>query len=203
MSFAALGDDVVVVSGLPRAGTSLWMQMLAAGGLPVLADGVRAPDASNPRGYLEWEPARRLAAEPERIAAARGRAVKVISALLPALPARERYRVIFVERDPAEVHASQAAMLRALGREDPGGASAEDLARHVERVRAWLAAWPPARAVFVGHRETLERPRETAARVLGALDLPLKADAMAAAVDPALWRTRAASGAGVSSRRSS
>lgn len=47
---------VIIVSGLPRSGTSLMMQMLQAGGVPLLTDGERTPDEDNPEGYLEWEP---------------------------------------------------------------------------------------------------------------------------------------------------
>ena len=49
-------DFITVVSGLPRSGTSLMMQMLSAGGLPALTDDLREADESNPRGYFEFEP---------------------------------------------------------------------------------------------------------------------------------------------------
>src|SRR5262249_20127115 len=48
-------EEVVIVSGLPRSGTSMLMQMLVAGGLPALTDGVREADSDNPRGYFEHE----------------------------------------------------------------------------------------------------------------------------------------------------
>jgi hypothetical protein len=178
---------IVVVSGLPRSGTSLMMQMLAAGGLPPLCDGVRAADAQNPRGYLEWEPIKGIAAHPERIARARGRAVEVISALLPALPPPWRYRVVFMERDPVAVEASQRAMLARRGA-PADDVTAAELARHLARTRAWLAAQPRFATCFVAYEETLARPRETAARVRDFLGLELDAERMAAAVDPSLRR---------------
>jgi hypothetical protein len=188
---------VVVVSGLPRSGTSLLMQVLAAGGLPALADTERPADVSNPRGYLEWAPVRSLARHPERIAAAHGRAVKVISALLPALPAGPRYRVVFAERDLREVQASQRAMLARRGAPADDLSEAE-LARHLARIRAWLAARPGWAVCSVGHRDLVERPAETTARVrdflaadLAPLGIVLDVAAMAAAVDPSLWRERA------------
>jgi len=190
VSGAGAADFIVVVSGLPRSGTSLMMQMLAAGGLPPLTDGVRAADAANPRGYLEWEPAKALLREPGAIAAARGRAVKVISALLPALAPEHRYRVLFMERDLGEVEASQRAML--------GGGdalSAGELARHLARTRAWLGAQPHIATCAVGYRDALEEPRATAERVCAFLGLPLDPLRMAAAVDASLYR--------ISSRRSS
>ena len=51
---------IVVVSGLPRSGTSMVMRMLEAGGLEIVTDGVRVADDSNPRGYYEDERVKRL-----------------------------------------------------------------------------------------------------------------------------------------------
>jgi len=204
---SAAPAPIVVVSGLPRAGTSLLMQMLAAGGLPVLADPERAPDASNPKGYLEWGGAKGLPRDPASIRAARGRAVKVVSALLASLPAGERYFVLFAERDPRDIEASQRAMLAQLAAARGGPAPPDDgldaaaLAAHVARVRAWLDA-PEQRARFavlaVHHADAIRAPREVAARIAAflapacaELGVALDVDAMAAAVDPALHRTRA------------
>src|SRR5713101_6438933 len=89
---------IVIVSGVPRSGTSLMMQMLAAGGMPVLSDGLRQADPDNPRGYYEWEKIKCLPQEPALIGEAEGKAVKVISSLLFALPAGHDYRVISMLR---------------------------------------------------------------------------------------------------------
>ena len=84
------GKTFVLVSGLPRSGTSLMMQMLEAGGLPAMTDKERAADVDNPRGYYEWEAIKQIGKKPELLddAAVEGRAIKCISMLLPALPAR-------------------------------------------------------------------------------------------------------------------
>ena len=163
------------------------MQMLAAGGLEPLTDRARAPDAWNPRGYLEWEPVKALARDPGALEAARGRALKVISALLPALPRENRYRVVFMERDVREVAASQEAMLAATS---AAPIAPELLARHVARTRAWLAAQPHVATCAVAFREAVEAPREVAVRVREFLALDLDVARMAAAVDPALYRFR-------------
>src|ERR1700747_3518113 len=91
---------VTVVSGLPRSGTSLMMQMLSAGGMPVLTDRHRSPDKSNPRGYFEFEPVKRLRTDQSWLPAAQGRALKVIHLLLTELPADRRfaYQVLFMQR---------------------------------------------------------------------------------------------------------
>jgi len=77
---------ITIVSGLPRSGTSLMMQMLVAGGMTPLSDGERTADADNPRGYLEWERIKQLPNDPGCIAEAEGKVVKVISRLLLSLP---------------------------------------------------------------------------------------------------------------------
>src|SRR3569833_79554 len=107
---------ITVVSGLPRSGTSMMMQMLAAGGMPMLTDGVRGPDPDNPRGYFAFGPVKRTPQDARWLAGAPGKAVKVVHSLLPALPGGYEYRVLFMLRDMHEVLASQDTMLRRLGR---------------------------------------------------------------------------------------
>src|ERR1022692_2693155 len=94
---------VTVVSGIPRSGTSLMMQMLAAGGMPVLAGELRAPDEDNPRGYFEFEPVKRTKRDPAWLREAPGKAVKVVYLLLRDLPAGYDYRVIVMRRDLNDV----------------------------------------------------------------------------------------------------
>ncbi len=94
------GQCVVVVSGLPRSGTSMMMQMPAAGPLPILSDGKRGADSDNPRGYLELEAATRLRQEREWIKEAKGKVVEIVAQLLPFLPPDVAYRVVFMERVP-------------------------------------------------------------------------------------------------------
>src|SRR4051812_38256410 len=147
---------VTVVSGLPRSGTSMMMQMLAAGGMPALTDGARGPDADNPRGYLEFEPAKRTAAADGRwVGDAVGKAVKLVHLLLPDLPGGYEYRVVFMGRDVREVLASQAEMLRRRGRR---GADltperlADVFGGQIRRVREWVAHQPGFSALDVDYR---------------------------------------------------
>mgnify|MGYP001577310805 CR=1 FL=1 len=105
-----MSDDtstvITVVSGLPRSGTSLMMQILEAGGLPVLCDGVRTPDANNPRGYYEYEKVKGMGRDASWIGEAEGKVVKVVSLLLYHLPPDHRYRVIFMTRRMDEILSS-------------------------------------------------------------------------------------------------
>jgi hypothetical protein len=189
------GRPIVVVSGLPRSGTSMVMKMLEAGGLPVLTDGQRVADEDNPKGYYEIERVKRLTEEADKgwLAAARGRVIKVISYLLKSLPPQFNYRVVFIRREMEEVLASQRKMLARRG-------EAEET--HPERMRAlfeddlWRAGYqlkhrPEFETIELHYSAVLERPLEEARRLDAFLGGGLDVEAMAAAVDPQLYRNRA------------
>ncbi len=132
---AQSGRTFLLVSGLPRSGTSLMMQILQAGGLSPRTDGERTADEDNPEGYLEWEAIKRVAKQPELLdePGLENQAIKVISLLLPALPRHHRYRVLFMRRPPREIARSQAKM---IARRGGGGADAENADRVAARLRA-------------------------------------------------------------------
>src|SRR5262249_24135332 len=111
-----MGAEVIIVSGLPRSGTSLMMQMLDNGGVPVVTDNIRTADTDNPRGYYEFERVKKIKQEAAWLPETRGKAVKMVPQLLYDLPPTERYRIIFMERDLDEVLTSQEKMLERLGR---------------------------------------------------------------------------------------
>ena len=87
------------------------MQMLDAGGMSILTDRVREADEDNPKGYFEFEAAKRLLRDQAWLADARGKALKVVAPLVSSLPAGCNYRVLLIERDYAEILASQAKMI--------------------------------------------------------------------------------------------
>ena len=142
---AAAPESLVVVTGLPRSGTSMLMQMLAAGGLPVLSDGLREADEDNPRGYLEFEPVKNLLKDSKWLFGGGGKAVKIVAPLLAALPPGLACRVILSERDLEEVLDSQERML--LRRNQPLEPTPErrrmlkeEYLRTLARVKAMLRA---------------------------------------------------------------
>lgn len=190
-----LQDVVTIVTGIPRSGTSLVMQMLAAGGMPVLCDASRPPDADNPHGYFELEAVRATRRDASWLEDAAGRAVKVVHLLVPALPPDRRYRVVSVHRRLDEVLASQRAMLRRRGAPvdaGPGEARlAEILAAQLEEAERWVESVPGAALLRVRHADLLGDPAGAAQRLAAFLGRDLDRAAMAARVDPALHRQRA------------
>jgi hypothetical protein len=189
------GEDVVVVSGLPRSGTSMLMAMLEAGGLPLMTDNRRQPDADNPRGYFEMESVKSLGEQSDRswVRGARGRGIKVISYLLKELPADNFYRVLFARRDLDEVIRSQNVMLGRQNQPNPvDDAKALDLYRkHLVNVQVLMRTRRNFRMLEVAHRETLAEPRRTADAINAFLGGRLDAARMAAVVDRELYRNRA------------
>ena len=188
-------DCVTIVSGLPRSGTSLMMQMLQAGGLSLLTDERRAADKHNPRGYFEYEAVKNSRVDVSWLEQARGRAVKVIHLLLRHLPVDRPYRVLFMLRDVQEVIASQRTMLKASGR---GGAQIPDdklagvFEQQLLEVRGWLAARPNFRVLYVNYRDVLGDPFAAAQTIALFLGGKLDVSAMAGVVDRTLYRQRTA-----------
>lgn len=188
------GREIIVVSGLPRSGTSMMMRMLDAAGLPVLTDHRRGADANNPLGYLEYERVKRLAEEDDKswVRQARGKVLKVISHLLGELPGDNTYRVILMRRDLEEVLASQNKMLERLEQENPVSdeKAREHYRNHLLRVRAMLRARPNFEFIELDYRRALEDPRGFAEAVDRFLGGSLDVEAMASVVDPKLYRQR-------------
>jgi len=191
-------DFVTVVSGLPRSGTSMLMRMLEAGGIAALTDGQREADADNPRGYFELEAVKALPADSAWIADAAGKAVKAISALLEKLPDGHEYRVVFLDREIAEVLASQRRMLERRG-EPTSRVSDEAMAsmfgKHVASVLDRVRRRSGFRVMVLRHAEVLESPQLAARRLDEFLGGGLDVAEMAAAVDASLWRQRAGASA--------
>jgi hypothetical protein len=184
---------ITVVSGLPRSGTSLMMQMLAAGGMSVVTDGERQADPDNPRGYFEWERIKLLPKQPDYIAEAEGKVVKVISQLLFALPAGREYRVIFMQRPLPEVVASQAEMIRRRGTTGAPLAPAAliaGLGAHLNQVNAWLKDKANISVHRVEHGDVLREPLRVSESIQQFLNCLLNVGAMSQQIDASLYRQR-------------
>lgn len=186
----SLRENVIVVSGLPRSGTSMMMQMLAAGGVPICSDGQREPDEYNRNGYYEDERVKSIFRSNQWLTAAVGQAVKIVAPLLGGLPPVSRlpYGVVLMERDVGAVVDSQARMLSGQGR-DGGDLSRDQLmdvyARQVQQVKRMLAA-RRIPVLRVQYADCLRHPMATAERVAAFLGGEIDVERMASVVDPAL-----------------
>jgi hypothetical protein len=192
-SSGANDDSIIVVSGLPRSGTSMMMQMLAAGGIAILTDGERPADESNPRGYFEFEPVKKLGKQNDWVENAGGKAVKIVAQLLPKMPPKREKRIIFMARPLGEIVGSQTQMLQRLGRK---GAAMSDrqlaavYKKQVESLSKSLARRTGLTAITIDYTDAIADPQSTARRVNQFLGGTLDEQAMAAVIDRSLYRAR-------------
>jgi Sulfotransferase domain len=186
-----MDNEIIIVSGLPRSGTSLMMQMLDQGGVEVVTDNVRSPDTDNPRGYYELEQVKKIKTDVSWLPATRGKAFKMVSQLLYELPTTERYRIIFMKRELDEVLDSQEKMLTRLGKPAaPRAAIERAFVEHLRRLHAWLANQPNIAVLYVSYNELLEEPEQQAQRIRAFLQNQPDAARMAMAMDASLYRNR-------------
>lgn len=193
-----LNESIVVVSGLPRSGTSLAMQMLESAGLPVYTDQKRQPDFHNPKGYFEHAQVLTLPVDQSWVPQVRGYAVKVIHALIPYLPSNEHYKVIFMTRNIDEVVASQARMLESFGRKGgllTGSQLALSLMQDLERTQLWMNHQVNMDWIRIDYNSLIEQPMIEVSKIYGLLfahqdDLEGIQERMAQRVQGELYRNR-------------
>ena len=190
---AAKRAEVVVVSGLPRSGTSMMMQMLAAGGVPIFTDGERGADENNPRGYYEVDLAKGLARNNRWLHDCDGKAVKVVTPLIRHLPQAIDYKVIHMLRPIDEIVRSQSRMLERLDKK--GSDLADEQMGRIMRNDAHAAASMlkiHGQAVLpIDYADVLAEPARAAAAISAFLGRDLDEAKMAQAVDPSLHREKA------------
>jgi hypothetical protein len=189
------GEPIVIVSGLPRSGTSMMMKILEAGGMPIMTDGGRDADIDNPKGYFEYERTKNLEKETDKsyLREGRGKALKVISFLIKDLPDDNDYRVIFMRRDLDEVLASQDKMIQRLGTTDASAhaeAMKEAYRNDIVRARLLCKKRPNFEMIEIHYRATIEDPVDTSRRVNAFLGHRLDEAALREAVDESLYRNR-------------
>lgn len=185
---------IPIVSGLPRSGTSLMMSMLAAGGLEVLTDRLRTPDDDNPVGYFELEDVKKLIkGEHAWLASSNGKAIKVISTLLPYLPDGYHYRIIFMRRPMEEVLASQRKMLINRG-ENPDKISDDQMTeffeKNLQQSERWISSQAHTTRIDINYKELIENPRPLVAEINIFLGGRLDEGRMLSVIDPSLYRHR-------------
>lgn len=186
-------SKIIIVSGLPRSGTSMMMQVLSAGGIEPLTDNIRKKDKDNPRGYYEYEPAKKTDEDPIWVQKADGKVVKMVYSLLYDLPHDHEYQVIFMDRDINEVLSSQKKMLKRLGRE---GAKVGDdklkrlFKKDLSKFKLWISGKDNFSILFVNYKEMVESSLSQCKKINSFLGDILDVDSAATVVDPNLYRNR-------------
>jgi sulfotransferase family protein len=188
-----LRRPIIVVSGLPRSGTSMMMKILAEGGLPVVVDQSRTADEDNPNGYFELELVKRMSdGHIEWLANASGKVVKVISGLLEHLPQEYSYKVIFMEREINEILASQRKMLAHRNEELKSNdvEIEQQFQRHLSALKPWLARRPNMEVLYVSYNAFMANPELLCRRLIEFTDIPLDLGRMLSVPNRDLYRNR-------------
>ncbi len=186
-------EPIIVVSGLPRSGTSLMMQMLDAAGVAIFSDGIRKPDENNPKGYFEHEKVKQLIKNQQWLVDATGKAVKIVVPLLYKLPKLFKYKVIFMLRDINEVVESQHRMLVRDGKikeEHFALGLNETYLKYLDRLKPWCTQNKNVEILMIDYRETIDNPMETAEKIAVFLGKSLDVEAMKSIITPELYRTK-------------
>lgn len=187
-------EFITIVSGLPRSGTSLMMNMLESGGMDILTDSIRTPDENNPKGYYEFERVKKLReGDNTWIGQAQGKVVKVISFLLKDLPPGFEYRIIFMRRNMEEILASQKKMLQQRGENtdiEKDRALRVSFEKHLHQTREWLKQQKGFRVYYVSYNDLLVNPDPYVEGISQFLEIPLSCERMREVIDNNLYRNR-------------
>ena len=185
-----LRGTIYIVSGLPRSGTSMMMQLLHAGGAAVFTDGKREADDSNPKGYLEHEGIKKLASNRKLIFEANGKVVKVVSPQLKFLIPHFRYKVIFMERKVEEVVASQHKM-SGKDRSSYPFKLVDFYKKQLEEVRGSTLNQLHIESLFIDYSCAINEPQKVIAELNAFLpELNLDAQKMKGVIDQSLHRNK-------------
>lgn len=182
-------DQITIVSGLPRSGTSLMMQMLTKGGIEPLTDKVRQADKSNPKGYFEYSPVMSIHKDNSWLDKGKNKSVKIVAPLLKHLDTKFRYKIIFMQRNLNEIIKSQHIM---------AGKASDILpiklynsyVKLLEDIDDWKENEPGVEIIYIDYKEVLDNPEENASLVEKFVGKSLDKDAMASCIDKKLYRNR-------------
>lgn len=187
-----MNETITIVSGLPRSGTSLMMQMLDKGGMEVVTDNIRVADRDNPKGYYEFEKVKKIKDDASWLKDTRGKVFKMVSMLLYDLPTEEKYKIVFMKRNMTEVLISQRKMLDRLNK-DSGPDDDEMgkmLTKHLEKTCNWLELQKNMNVLYISYNDLITEPYKKAAAVNEFLGTNLDIEKMAAVIDGSLYRNR-------------
>jgi predicted AlkP superfamily phosphohydrolase/phosphomutase/tetratricopeptide (TPR) repeat protein len=186
-------EEIIIVSGLPRSGTSMMMQLLEAGGLPVFTDNLRIADENNKKGYYEHEAVKIIHKDNSWMKNAVGKTVKVVSHLLTSLPMRYKYKIVFMERDLDEVTVSQSKMLQNLGKLAPDTAhfSIEQSFRKTnDKVKTWLNDKQNMNVIYIDYKEAITNSENVIEQLNEFFDNKLNTQHMQQIIDKNMYRTQ-------------
>lgn len=185
-------DTNYIVSGLERSGTSMMMQMLAAGEIPVAYTDSRKADMHNPRGYFELEGGKIINSLMKGIFPMemyKGKFIKITAYGLSYLPTECTYKIIYMERNLEEVLDSMEKMSQIIdqNREE----TKQSFMKLNEKVKKEITSKNNIAVLFVNYNEMLKDPQpniEKICQFIGPYEY--NREKMISVVDTHLYRQR-------------
>jgi hypothetical protein len=184
-------DTNYIVSGLERSGTSMMMQMLAAGGVPIAYSESRKPDVHNPRGYYELESGKiinRLIQGTFPFASYKGTFIKITAYGLSFLPPGS-FKIIYMERNIDEVLDSMEKMAQI--RDDNREETKQSFKRLNEKIIKDLRTKEHTNVLLLNYNDVINNPHLNIHKICQFIG-PYHYDTqkMIAVVDSTLYRQR-------------
>lgn len=182
-------NQITIVSGLPRSGTSLMMQMLAKGGIDILTDENRKADTSNPKGYYEYDPVMSIHKDNSWLDKGQNKGVKIVAPLLKYINPKYRYKIIFMTRDLNEIVKSQQIMIG----KDPDALPIklfESYSKILKGVDIWNNLEPGVELIYIDYKDVLNNTEDVVKKVKSFVAVDLNVDEMAKCVDKSLYRNK-------------
>lgn len=186
------GQPITVVTGLPRSGTSMLMQMLAAAGMTITTDHHRPPDEDNPAGYLEDDRVKTLHQSNHWVKGEGGKIIKVVLPLVQYLPEGPDYRILFLERNLDEILCSQEKMLTRSNKPEANldrSQLKETYQLQIDSVKKQLKDFGVPHLIL-NYEDIVADPQSHSSRIASFLGHSDTSESMAHAVRPDLYRNR-------------
>ena len=181
-----------IVSGLERSGTSMLMQILHAGGVPMAFDNsTRPPDENNPKGYFELEGGKiinKLMEETFSLEDFKGQFIKITAYGLKFLTSGH-YRVIYSEREIEEILDSMEKMahIKDASRSD----TREVFIKLNTVIKDLILNRDDMDVLLVNYNQILKNPKDSIQKIHDFLNSPdFSLEQMVSCVDQKLYRKR-------------
>lgn len=179
---------VTIVTGLPRSGTSLMMQILEKSSLEILTDGIRQKDNNNPEGYFELDAVKGIVKDNSFLKSAAGKVVKIVAPLPIFMDKSLSYRVIFMRREIEEILRSQEIMLN-KDQQAERQKFAAIYETHIQKTYQFFVS-NNIPYLDVPYKELIQNPEHELEKIIAFLEIDAVWQDLASAVNPSLYRNR-------------
>ena len=186
-------NDIIVVTGLPRSGTSLMMQILQSLQIKLFTDNHRSADESNPKGYFEHQWVKTIEKDNSWLTDVKGKAIKIVSPLIKYLPVDLNYKIIFMNRDLDEIIQSQERMLTENNKKDDATNSEElkqIFLKDLKQSKDWIHTQLHSEVLEILHSKLLKNPETELEKIKSFLKIDINTTLILKVIDKNLYRSK-------------